>query len=90
MKKINVNRTAEVILSEAGAELINKMYEEFVTRFPNVKALGDEKHFEKGDAYRDQLWALMNTFGPEMFMGNDCPFLDCEIFIEDEAIEEVK
>lgn len=90
MKKINVNRMVRVILTEEGARIINADRKYWATKYPTVGAFKVDKVYEKGDEYKTQLWSLMNTFGQGMFAGNICPFEDCDIFIEDEFIEEAK
>lgn len=88
MKKININRTVKVILTEEGARRINKEYDDLAAAYPKADCFKNHKIYKKGDEYHNQLWSIMNTFGPSMIGGNECPFSDCEIFIEDKVIEE--
>ena len=88
MKKININSPVKVILTEEGARVINADREYWATKYPTVEAFKVAKVYEKGDEYKTQLWLLMNIFGPSMINGNECPFVDCEIFIEDLDIME--
>lgn len=90
MKKINVNRKVKVILTEAGARRINADNKYWAAKCPEVEAFQVDKVYEKGDEYKAQLWSLMNMFGPIMLAGNECPFMNCDLFIEDEGIEEAE
>lgn len=90
MKKIDVNRTVRVILSEEGARIIDEENRLWAEKCPTIEAFKVTKIYKKGDEYETQLWALMNMFGPSMFAGNICPFEDCEIFIKDDLIEEAE
>lgn len=89
MKKINVNKIVKVILTEEGARRVNAENKYWATKYPTVSAFKVDKVYEKGDEYKMQLWSLMNMFGPSMFAGNECPFMNCAILIEDEGIEDV-
>lgn len=90
MKKINLNKTVKVILTEEGVRRVNAENKYWATKYPTVSAFKVDKVYEKGNEYKTQLWSLMNIFGPSMFAGNECPFMNCEFFIEDEGVEEAE
>jgi hypothetical protein len=72
--EININDMAEVVLSEYGADVYNKFYEQFKFHRPAKKI--------EGDVLREQLWSLMQTFGPAISIGQQSPFVECRMIFE--------
>lgn len=69
----NLNDTAEVTLTEFGAQIYNEW--ESSHRFPAI----EKRQFKEGDVLRDQLWHLFQIFGSFMILGGRVPFQDCEV-----------
>lgn len=76
--KINLNDRCTVVLTQSGADWINKIntasnQQEFVKaidyRFNQDYAAGDE--------YKDQLWHIMEMFSPMLGLGCEVPFENC-------------
>lgn len=81
----NVNWGASVILTEVGANIINKYIGEeapFLTDEQKIHVFG-KSHFEKEDTYSGMLWDLMHIFGDSFYHGCDTPFLGNRILLDD-------
>ena len=82
---INVNYGASVVLTENGANAINKYIEEeayFLTDEQKVHVFG-RAHFEKGDSFNGMLWDLMHIFGKSLYHGCEALFLGNKITLDD-------
>lgn len=66
----NLNDTVEVVLTDTGAEIYNKYYENSKWRDVNVS---------EGHILRSQLWSIMQVFGEYLYLGGHVPFKDCLI-----------
>lgn len=60
-QEFNINNYVEFVLTQRGAEILNKKYQELKGRFP--RAMQYHKDCKEGDVYRNQLWVVMQTFG---------------------------
>lgn len=76
--KININDDVTVILTEYGAEYLNKYMDELV-KGTNISYT----RYGANKEYKFHLWDLMHMFGPEMMMHktqmvfkDNCIFLD--------------
>ena len=81
---VNVNYGASVILTENGANVMNKYIEEayFLTDEQKVHVFG-RAHFEKGDSFNGMLWDLMHIFGKSLYHGCEALFLGNKITLDD-------
>jgi hypothetical protein len=82
---VNVNYGASVILTEDGANVINKCIEEeayFLTDEQRAHLFG-KSHFEKGDTFNGMLWDLMRIFGKSFYHGCGALFLGNKITLDD-------
>lgn len=77
--KFNVNNYVKIKLNERGKEILLKeweaMPESYRSRYPFKSPKEDEEGWSKW-----QLWNVMETFGPHIFLGCVNPF-DTEIEI---------
>ncbi|MCK9155117.1 MAG: hypothetical protein M0P12_03280 [Paludibacteraceae bacterium] len=64
MKKINVNDVVYVFLTKQGKKILKR---ECAWRLKSMN------YDEKSGLYSDELWSLMEDFGPHLFLG--CPEL---------------
>jgi hypothetical protein len=72
--EVNMNDAAEVVLTELGAQVYNKYHERYTYYRPEIVS--------KGDVLRDQLWHLMQVFGPAIHLGQYSPFEECRMIFE--------
>lgn len=82
---VNVNYGASVILTEDGANVMNKYIEEeayFLTGEQKVHVFG-RSHFEKGDTFNGMLWDVMHIFGKSLYHGCEALFLGNKITLDD-------
>ena len=83
MDVININRTIGIKLTEYGAEILNKYYEDSI---PKGFILLSNKH-SAGDIEKFSLWEMAHIFGKSMYNGNPkIPFVDNEIYIYNEGV----
>lgn len=76
--KVNINAWCEVKLTKHGVDKIKSLWPATLGKFDP----GPFKFDKKTKVYRDELWSLMNIFGPDMWMGNNNnPFVNNEIKI---------
>ena len=83
--KINLNDMCTVALSEAGAAHLNNINKHSNDVFDNKSTIAyrAKTDYIKGDMYRNQLWNIMEIFGPIIGLGLDAPFVNCEINIKE-------
>ena len=72
--EININDAAEVVLSEYGAQVYNKYHERYTHYRPEIVS--------KGDVLREQLWRLMQVFGPAIHLGQQSPIEEGRMIFE--------
>lgn len=60
--KVNMNAQVQVVLTKYGAETLNKHYSQFDT-------FGSYQNLNEGDAYKTELWQIMQIFGEGIYMG---------------------
>jgi len=93
MKKFNINNTVKVKLSITGAKVINMKNSEY-NKFFEDKGIKDIKKlkedYEAGDIYENQLWVIMNEFGPGFLVGGQAPFINNEIYFNDKNLKDVE
>jgi len=65
---INLNEQFTVILTEEGAKIYNEFNDQFL--FLNESP----KQLKEGDKLKDELWSLMQIFGPKLHNGCEIPF----------------
>jgi regulator of replication initiation timing len=70
----NINRRATVILTKAGAEVVNVAYKSLVP----ITCVW----YNEGNVYSTELWNLMEVFGKSLYNGGPTLFLKNEIQIE--------
>ena len=91
MKKFNINDTIKVKLSSKGAEVKN-MINSGTNKFFEDRGIKDIKklkvNYVEGDVYEQQLWTLMSEFGPCLITGSESPFIDCEIYFNDDDLKD--
>lgn len=80
-KHININSTVEVILTKAGAKIINEDNSDFIWR--HKKCSITFPIYKEGDVYRSQLWSIMSLFGKYIFAGAEAPFSNCDIIVDE-------
>lgn len=79
MKKININEYIKVKLNDKGRKIL---YDQYLHYRKHVTGLKFKEPQEDSEGYSKwQLWHFMQTFGPEIALGNDLPF-DADILIE--------
>jgi len=84
---INVNWRSSVILTEAGANVINSYMEKetpYLTSEEKALIFGKD-NFKKGDVFKGPLWDTMRIFGDSFYNGCDIPFLENKILIDDKV-----
>ena len=85
-KTFNINDRAAIVLTKAGADVINEHIGEqkrmcsFTDR--QIEILFGKEKFREGDTYRSELWSIMHIFGAHIFMGCNTPFLHNEITLD--------
>lgn len=75
--KFNINSMVRVTLTAQGAEILERE----LGKLPNQ--LRPDTRYKEGSVHKDQMWVLMQTFGPHLCMGMQ-PFENCEIDIHDD------
>lgn len=71
--QFNMNENVEVTLTKFGAKVINDDRAEIRKLVPEYAP----KAYSEGDVLKDQLWSVMQTFGPHIHMGMvEVPFKD--------------
>lgn len=84
---INVNVLTKVILTDAGAKVINDYIKNNnVIRYltdEQIKTLFGQNKFKSGDTYKSTLWEIMNIFGKSMYMGCETPFYNNELTLDE-------
>lgn len=81
MSKINLNDTVSVILTQYGADKVNKIYADMSERVPHFFP---RLEYSEGDRYTTQLWVLFEDFGEDIYLSAvNLPFKNNEIFFED-------
>lgn len=78
MKYLNINDSVTVVLTTEGARIYNAR--------PGAAELGLAQVGE-GSVIRDQLWGLMEIFGPHITLGRQPPFQKCRIGIDEKELE---
>lgn len=84
----NINCMAKVKLTEAGVKTLEKYHSIRNTSLkilPNyeVKPFNIEDHLDKDGYYVNQMWIIMQIFGPDMSVTNN--LFDTNILIEDSS-----
>ena len=76
--KFNINDTVKVKLTEHGKQIHQQQWDRYLRRgqIEYTPPREDENGYS-----RWQMWNLMETFGPHMSLGVDCPF-ETDILIE--------
>lgn len=77
--KFNINDYVSVTLTEVGATIYNDYYAPFIAERPEYYTWWVEK--KASDVLKDQLWSIMQKFGPHVGLGFASPFEDCVIDI---------
>lgn len=93
MKKFNMNDFVKVRLSNKGAEIknminskTNKFFED--NEIKDIKKLKED--YIEGDIYEGQLWEIMSEFGECLIVGGEAPFIDNDIYFDDERLEDAE
>ena len=93
MKKLNLNETIKVRLTDHGKDIYYHRHDE-LNEF--IKARGGkplQPHFPKvdKDGYTEfQLWIFMEIYGPHIGMCKPAVTQDLNLYIEDEQLDDVK
>jgi hypothetical protein len=75
--EININDYVEVVLTQAGADTYNTYWNDISYRWPGFV----EKNLKEGDVLKEQLWSVMQIFGPHIHLGGHVPFVMCRMNI---------
>lgn len=78
---VNLNDTVKVKLTEKGRQILKDEHEALKKRFPSISEY-KEKEVDKSGYTQFQLWSLIKTFGPSIYLGCDVPF-ETTIMIEE-------
>ena len=93
MKKFNMNNFVKIKLSSKGAEIKN-MLNSNTNKFFEDRGIKDIKklkvNYVEGDIYENQLWIIMSEFGPGLMTGGESPFIDCEIYFNDDDLKDIE
>jgi hypothetical protein len=81
--EINLNDFVEVVLTEMGAAVYNEFYEKLNLPEKYLPPLKLE-----GDVHRDQLWHIMQVFGPCISIGLVSPFEFNKMTIKKELVHD--
>jgi len=81
--EINLNQYCTVILSQAGADFLNKLNAQCnETRWIYSELFQFRTDYKQGEEYSSQLWAIMEKFGQAVSLGLSAPFEDCILMIK--------
>jgi hypothetical protein len=88
-----MNNLVKVKLSSKGAEVKN-MINSGTNKFFEDKGIKDIKKLKvdyvEGDVYEQQLWEIMSEFGSCLITGSESPFIDCEIYFNDDDLKDTE
>jgi hypothetical protein len=71
---INLNSRASVTLSANGAEVFNAYYDRLYALMPPAAQEYKPARAAAGHVHEDQLWSILQIFGPNIIMGMASPF----------------
>lgn len=73
MNTLNMNDTVLVRLNDRGLRILREHHDALRQRVPKIAAW--ERPAQDAEGYTAfQLWQLMNTFGPHIYLGGEVPF----------------
>lgn len=76
--KINLNDKCTVVLTQSGADWINKINAASnQTEWIKAVEFKYKQDYVAGDEYKDQLWRIMEMFSPMLGLGCEVPFENC-------------
>lgn len=82
-QSININVHTRIILTKAGAAVLNNYFRQYHLGVTEESKQWEEKHFptsyKEGDVFETELHELFHIFGKELIPGLDTPFLNNEI-----------
>ena len=90
MKKItvvNMNEYVEVFLTDLGKEIYYHQYDKINEYHGKIVIKPHYPKLEENGRFRTQLWMLFETFGEHLKMSMESPFINNELFFENEDKE---
>jgi hypothetical protein len=81
---VNINWGASVVLTEAGASVLNRYIEneKYLTE-EQKKLLFGKAYFNAGDTFCCVLWDMMRIFGDSLYHGCEIPFFENKVILDD-------
>jgi len=86
MLSFNINNYATVTLTEFGAEIYNKRYDDMKQYVP-TDYIFSNVDVKAGYVLKAQLWSLFQDFGPYISLGRENPFEGCIMMFDEEDFE---
>ena len=81
--EIKLNQYCTVILSQAGADFLNKLNAQCnETRWIYSELFQFRTDYKQGEEYSSQLWSVMEKFGQAVSLGVAAPFEGCKLKIK--------
>jgi hypothetical protein len=78
--RFSYNDYVSVALSDAGAQHISNIHNDFYNEYPELKS--GKCNYKEGEIYRTQFWHLVGDFYQMIKLGFISPFLNGEITVE--------
>lgn len=82
LKKISLNDTIEVELTNEGYETYMKYIKDFNKILPKQAQQSILPKLNKNDRFQTQLWELIRIFNSSIALGLPTPFKECSIYVE--------
>ena len=83
---ININSKVSVVLSTYGAEILNEYNKKLMKDFNGLGFPALTTDFIGGELYEDQLWNIMQIFGPSISATTIAPFVNCNIYMSNKDL----
>lgn len=89
MIRFNMNQTVKVKLTDLGLKILKEKHEKTREEMRNtigidIGEFDQNERLDKVGYYREQLWVVMQIFGPHMETGNNIPFETDILLLSDE------